>query len=255
MTLAQLQAQFARGLNYQAGGDECAIIADGLSADERLQIYRNNRVISLSEVLEATYPMLLAVLGNECFAALAREYVLSHPLTRGDVSHYGEGFAAVIERAQPVMQAAPYAAALARFEWALDHVQQQYAKAPRNEYQPLSTLSQVAPEQQTQLVFELVPWAAPFCAPFALFDLQRAMRDDDFSQLTLNALQSGIIACTADGEPWTQTLDEPTYQLLLAMHHRAPLGQIHPNALAALPAIMAMEIVAGFRVAAPNTHD
>lgn len=56
----------------------------------------------------------------------------------------------------------------------------------------------------------------------------------------------GIIACDADGKPWTQALDEPTYQLLLAIHQRTPLGLIHPEALAALPALLPLEILAGF---------
>ncbi|MGU3843968.1 HvfC/BufC family peptide modification chaperone, partial [Vibrio diabolicus] len=51
MKLATLQSQFAKALHYQALGEECDIVSDKFTADERIQIYRNNFIISLSEVL------------------------------------------------------------------------------------------------------------------------------------------------------------------------------------------------------------
>ncbi|MDG3399591.1 DNA-binding domain-containing protein, partial [Vibrio parahaemolyticus] len=72
MKLATLQNQFAKALHYQALGDDCDIASDQFTADERMQIYRNNFIISLSEVLSATYPMVEALLGETCFAQIAR---------------------------------------------------------------------------------------------------------------------------------------------------------------------------------------
>ncbi|MDW2110773.1 putative DNA-binding domain-containing protein, partial [Vibrio sp. 2089] len=54
MKLATLQNQFAKALHYQALGDDCNIASGQFTADERMQIYRNNFIISLSEVLSAT---------------------------------------------------------------------------------------------------------------------------------------------------------------------------------------------------------
>ena len=57
MNLATLQSQFAKALHYQALGEDCDIASDEFTADERMQIYRNNFIVSLSEVLSATYPI------------------------------------------------------------------------------------------------------------------------------------------------------------------------------------------------------
>ncbi|MDG2898591.1 putative DNA-binding domain-containing protein, partial [Vibrio parahaemolyticus] len=51
MNLATLQSQFAKALHYQALGEDCDIASDEFTADERIQIYRNNFIVSLSEVL------------------------------------------------------------------------------------------------------------------------------------------------------------------------------------------------------------
>lgn len=249
LTLAQLQTQFAHGLNYQVGGEACAIIADGRDPTDRLQIYRNNRVISLSEVMAATYPLLLEILGEECFAALAREYVLTHPLTNPDVSHYGERFDTLIERATQVTTIVPYATALARFEWTLDRVQQAYACEPRPQWTPLESLSTVAAEQHAKVVLHLLPWVHAFDSAYALFDLQRALHSNDVSQITLHQAQMGVIACDSEGDPWTLPLQPHAYQLLLAIEQQTPLGDIPPDALAALPSLLPLEILAGFTLA------
>ena len=55
-SLADIQTQFAQALRYQASADDCHIDSDHFSAEQRMQVYRNNFVISLSEVLQATYP-------------------------------------------------------------------------------------------------------------------------------------------------------------------------------------------------------
>ena len=77
MNLATLQSQFAKALHYQALGEDCDIASDEFTADERMQIYRNNFIVSLSEVLSATYPMVEALLGKECFEQMARQHVLT----------------------------------------------------------------------------------------------------------------------------------------------------------------------------------
>ena len=83
MRLHDLQQQFSHALHYQARGEDCDISATLFEPDELIQIYRNNFVFGLSEVLEATYPMLKALLGDECFEQIARQHVLTNPLLAG----------------------------------------------------------------------------------------------------------------------------------------------------------------------------
>ena len=73
LSLSELQKNFSLALHYQAKGEDCNIESDYLSADERMQIYRNNFVIGLSEILSATYPMTQQLVGEETFLQILRD--------------------------------------------------------------------------------------------------------------------------------------------------------------------------------------
>lgn len=117
--LRRVQQEFAAGL---LGDEEAAlglIAPASLPAAALLQVYRNNFVLSLSEVLASTYPAVKAMVGEAFFAAAARGFVLAEPLEEGSVMHYGEGFGDWLA-GLPTTAALPWLGDLARFEWALE---------------------------------------------------------------------------------------------------------------------------------------
>ncbi|EGU36822.1 hypothetical protein VII00023_07669 [Vibrio ichthyoenteri ATCC 700023] len=256
MKLATLQQQFAKALHYQALGEECDIVSDAFSADERMQIYRNNFIVSLSEVLLATYPMVTSLLGEECFLQIARQHVLSTPLTQGDVSAYGEQFDATLKQFDTVMQAAPYIAAVAQFEWALDCSQQRFSRLHATEYS-LADLSQLSASQHADIQFQLHPDVVLFDSPFAIYALQKIIHNHskDFSQLDIQQAQQGICACNDNGEIWSQALSEQSYQLLLHLKQNLTLGDIAPEYLSALNQIIELNIIAGFSLSPQLTSE
>ncbi|MDE1326197.1 DNA-binding domain-containing protein [Vibrio aestuarianus] len=245
-SLADIQTQFAQALRYQASADDCHIVSDHFSAEQRMQVYRNNFVISLSEVLQATYPMLEALVGEECFAGLARQHVLTHPLQEGSVTHYGQGFDQTVNQFPAVIEAAPYASEVARFEWANDLVQQYYANAPSHTYQPLTQLAAIEEEKHGQIILHVKADVIAFDSPYALFALQKAIQTEQFSGLDIHRQQRGVIACNEDGSPWCQTLDLGAYQLLLLVQQNQPLGLIEAPLLAHLNTLLVLDLIAGF---------
>lgn len=247
MNLAELQHQFARALHYQAHGEECSIVSDAFSADARMQIYRNNFIISLSEVLQATYPMVQALLGEECFAQVARHHVLSQPLTRGDVTHYGEHFNQSLRQFDAVMQAAPYIAEVAHFEWARDVSQQQFSRNNPVQY-GLADLAQIPAEQHTNIRFHLHPDVVLLASPFAVYALQQAINSggDELSSLDIQQAQQGVCACNDAGEVWSLALNQESYQLLNCFQQQLTLEGIAPQYLNALNPIFELNLIAGF---------
>ncbi|MDF4886808.1 DNA-binding domain-containing protein, partial [Vibrio parahaemolyticus] len=190
MNLATLQSQFAKALHYQALGEDCDIASDTFTADERMQIYRNNFIVSLSEVLSATYLMVEALLGEECFEQIARQHVLSYPLEEGNVVHYGEGFQDTIMQFSQVIAQAPYSPEVARFEWHIDLARQaQYEQSNAAELKPLALLGEVSEEQQPTLVLHLKKGCRSFDSNYAVFDLFSAIQTGQFEQLNINQLQ------------------------------------------------------------------
>ncbi|WP_045381935.1 HvfC/BufC N-terminal domain-containing protein [Vibrio campbellii] len=247
MNLATLQSQFAKALHYQALGEDCDIASDEFTADERMQIYRNNFIVSLSEVLSATYPMVEALLGKECFEQMARQHVLTYPLEEGNVAHYGEGFQDTIMQFSQVIAQAPYSPEVARFEWHIDLARQaQYEQSNAAELKPLAALGEVSEEQQPALILHLKKGCRSFDSSYAVFDLFGAIQTGQFEQLNINQLQQGVISIQANGEALCHALDADVFQLLRCLEQKQSLSEIPEVLLAHLNSIMALDLVDGF---------
>ncbi|OQQ00153.1 DUF2063 domain-containing protein [Vibrio campbellii] len=247
MNLATLQSQFAKALHYQALGEDCDIASDEFTADERMQIYRNNFIVSLSEVLSATYPMVEALLGKECFEQMARQHVLTYPLEEGNVAHYGEGFQDTIMQFSQVIAQAPYSPEVARFEWHIDLARQaQYEQSNAAELKQLALLGEVSEEQQPALILHLNKGCRSFDSSYAVFDLFGAIQTGQFEQLNINQLQQGVISIQANGEALCHALDANVFQLLQCLEQQLSLSEIPEVLLAHLNSIMALDLVDGF---------
>ncbi|MGR5134620.1 HvfC/BufC N-terminal domain-containing protein [Vibrio alfacsensis] len=247
MNLADLQSQFAKALHYRALGEDCDIASDEFTADERMQIYRNNFIVSLSEVLSATYPMVEALLGEECFKQIARQHVLTSPLEDGNVVHYGEGFQDTIMQFNQVITQAPYSPEVARFEWYIDLTRQTLFEEPRSaKLKPLALLSQVSEELQPALVLHLKQGCRSFESDYAVFDLYTAIQTEQFEQLNINQLQQGVISIQANGEALCHALDADAFQLLCGLEQKQSLSEVPEDFLTHLNCIMALDLVDGF---------
>jgi len=96
---------------------------DALGAQEssvrarRFDIYRNNRAVSLVETLQATYPAVRKLVGDEFFSAVARAFIDAHPPTSPVLAEFGAPFGEFVS-AIPGAQSIPYVHDVARIEWA-----------------------------------------------------------------------------------------------------------------------------------------
>jgi hypothetical protein len=81
----------------------------------RFGVYRNNVLSSLTGVLAAGFPVVQALVGAGCFAALARAHVRRCPPSSPVMSEYGDGFDATIA-AVPSLAGVPGLAGVARLE-------------------------------------------------------------------------------------------------------------------------------------------
>ncbi|MFM2588356.1 DNA-binding domain-containing protein [Vibrio sp. TBV020] len=249
-SLIELQQTFASALHYQASGEACDISSDNFTAEERIQIYRNNFVVSLSEVLAATYPMVSALVGEECFDQLARQHVLDYPLESGDVTYYGEHFNDSIERFPAVIEAAPYAPEVARFEWYIDVAQQHQGHISQPlALMPLAKIAEVEPEQQASIHLHLHTGVVLFHSHYAVFSLKKAIADNQFDDLQLNQAEQGFIFCSSQGEVWTQKIESCAFDLLQYLHSGCTLGEIPPEQLQHINSIFDSNIIAGFTLA------
>jgi Putative DNA-binding domain len=111
--------------SYLLGADnriaDAIVDAPPLPPGERLAIYRNGYRVRLLDALDATYPILHAVLGDDDFVAAGEAFIASLPSVHRSIRWYGS------ELPQFLADSAPYSdqpifAELAQLEWTLSEV-------------------------------------------------------------------------------------------------------------------------------------
>ncbi len=88
---------------------------DGKPSARRFNVYRNNVVAGLTRVLREGFPATARLVGDEFFAATAREYAMGEPPDTPMLFDYGKGFPDFLERFAPVAHL-PYLPDVARIE-------------------------------------------------------------------------------------------------------------------------------------------
>jgi len=116
--LRELQISFAAALTNREAAMRFAtgVRAQGIAAERRLQVYRNNLFASLTEVLASVYPVTHRLVGAAYFEQAARAYIVNYPSPSGDVHRYGGHFAAHLGRS-PGSETLGYLPDVARLEW------------------------------------------------------------------------------------------------------------------------------------------
>jgi len=128
----------------------------------------------LIEALEAHYPALLALIGEESFEALAAPYVQAHDSSFASIRFYGGELDALLA-ALPDYASQPWLAELARFEWTMNAVFDA-ADAPSIEVQ---ALGQVPPENWATLGFDVHPAVRRLDLAWNAPALWRALTDEE----------------------------------------------------------------------------
>lgn len=89
----------------------------GQPAHRRFAVYRNNVAVSLTEALEAGFPVVRALVGEEFFRAMAGVFLRAHPPRTPVLMLWGDDFPSFIHWFEPVSQLG-YLADVARVEQA-----------------------------------------------------------------------------------------------------------------------------------------
>jgi hypothetical protein len=153
MQLRQLQRELQTHLLGEPSAIFDAIVdAPPLPIAQRLGIYSNAYRVRLIDALADTYPVLHAVLGDEVFAALGKEFVAAHPSIHRSIRWYGGGLADFLGRCPPYADQ-PILAELASLEWTLAEV----FDAADAEPKPRAAFSAVDPSDWSGLQFDFHP--------------------------------------------------------------------------------------------------
>ncbi|MHB1948229.1 MAG: HvfC/BufC N-terminal domain-containing protein [Gammaproteobacteria bacterium] len=132
---------------------ECAINSEieetnKISADTRLDIYRNAYRLRLIDALASNYPVLQKYMGDDCFQELALLYIDSHPSQFRSIRWFGNQLENFLREHDKYAEF-PLLAELSKLEW---HMTLTF-DAPDLELINIETVVQIPPDNWTMMRF------------------------------------------------------------------------------------------------------
>src|SRR5256886_6020282 len=179
--LPELQASFLRAM---FGPDEPelleAIVGDGLLPAARLQIYRHHVLTSLTDVLQATFPVVCRLVDVRFFRYAADAYIRQHPPEAPCLFEYGAHFSAFLA-AFPACRHLEYLADVARLEWAMHTALHAAVHRPLDP----AALGDLAPHDVAQLTFQFDPSVTLLNSPLPIDQIWRVNQTDEEMHATV----------------------------------------------------------------------
>ncbi|MEJ2180080.1 MAG: DNA-binding domain-containing protein [Gammaproteobacteria bacterium] len=187
-TLRELQDNFiANVFDSNDNGFNQSILSNSISGARRLQIYHNNIYISLTDALNAVYPVVNRLVDDEFFRFMATEYIAAHPSRSGNLHDFGNQFAHFIKSFQPAGELV-YLSDVARLEWAY-HSVFHAADSPNFD---ITKLEQITEQDYHKLVFTPNPASQLIESPYPILQIWEANQDDRELDKNNNAIPETI---------------------------------------------------------------
>jgi hypothetical protein len=193
----QQQALVAALFDWPADDAIKSIAAHVMDKDGRgLKAYQANGHALAVRALQAAYPVLTQLLGEDSMGDLARAYWHAFPPQRGDLAHWGEGLEGFVAQSMQ-LQDVPYLPDVARLEWVLHSLATLEDATPDP-----NSLALLTTEDPNTLWLRLAPGTTIVCSDWPVATLHAAHGDngpsfDDVSRL----LQAGV---AEDAVIWQQ---------------------------------------------------
>lgn len=182
----------------------------------RLAVYRVNARENFVAALQAAFPLLLGVMGERDFRAMARAYQRAHPSRSGNLFWIGEQLPGFLAARLTGTPDAPLTD-IARFEW---QVQEALVAAEPTTRVDLGTLASLPPTIQASLHCHLHPAARLIAAHVDVFALWRdhhAGRDAAPGPLITRAEEQCLLISRAGDGIVLERLPRRAYRLLEAL--------------------------------------
>jgi Putative DNA-binding domain len=213
-SLHELESNFSRAL---LGEPEAALLdligGDGLTPDARLRIYRNHVLVTLTDALIATYPVVCRLVDERFFRYAADQYIRAHPPAAPCLFEYGESFTGFLAAFGPC-QHLRYLPDVARLEWAVNHAHH----ADDADALDAARLGEVPADRIGSVSLALHPSVSFLSSPWPVDRIWRANQTDaDPATVSLEAGGAQLEIRRLGEEVVFRSLDATTYAFRTAL--------------------------------------
>ena len=243
---------------YQAFacGDTAALLpavrGNGTAPEKRIEIYRNNNREIFRKSLLASFPVIERLVGEPCFAGLARGYTRKHPSRSGDLQRFGANFAAFLDGVYADSRFC-YLSDVARLEWALEEVHVEPDEPPLE----FAELSGFSPREHSDFVFTFRKAVRLVGSRFPILSIWKANRPGNDSRVDLDQGGENVAVFRRRDDLLMRPLDGDAFALALELARGVRLAdawesdRAAPDLAAALQAIMSFGLLAEVSLADP----
>lgn len=148
---------------------------------QRLSVYRNNIVGSLTDIMLGSFPLIEKLVGKEFLEGAARAFILQNPPNQGCLNFYGRGFPEFLESFEPA-KALPYLPDMARLEIAMND---SYYAADQ-EALTADGLAAIPPESLGDLKLELCDHVHVILSRYPLLGIKAMCENPDVEPPDMN---------------------------------------------------------------------
>ena len=192
----------------------------GVGLENRLKVYRNNVIRSLTDVAISALPMTRKLTGDRFLKQALRAYIIQNLPDKADLTLYGNGFPAFIKTYQPAKNL-PYLYDLTRLEWAWETA---YYAADDTALNP-AVLADVPEAHLPGLCLSCRTSFALIQSDFPLDQIVDFCRTDGQKPFTLSERGVKLMVLRPDLKVEMHRLTDTEYQLLHALHRGKTIQQ------------------------------
>lgn len=210
-TLLEIQRAVQRAILDGNDTDAGAfIVADGFLPSERLNVYRNTFIGTLTTALRLSHPATRKLVGDVFFETAAVHFINEQPPTTAYLNEFGGAFAEFLALFQPA-GSVPYLPDVARLEWAVNRALHASDAAPLD----LARLSTVSADEQHRLRFIPHPSVSLVRSDYPVDLIWRAVLTGDdaaLASIDLNAGKVWLLVERTDDSPEMTRLTEGAWR-------------------------------------------
>ena len=193
---------------------------NGADPASRFAVYRNNVQHSLINALADSYPVVMALVGDQFFRAMAGLYVQHFPPVSPILNDYGQDFGSFIQGFTPAASV-PYLADVARLERLRINAYHAADASPLSPEQIALYLAD--PESLSRLQVNLAPCVAVLNSPHAIVSLWEAHQTDgQLERLDPNQGEAALVL-RRDWQVEVFRIDIGTHVFVLSLQNHCPL--------------------------------
>ncbi|GLQ30024.1 HvfC/BufC N-terminal domain-containing protein [Litoribrevibacter albus] len=264
MSLREMQKAFYEGIfnpnnteNLSELGHTVATTNAPLTAEDRIEIYRDSILGGITEALTSIYPVCVKLVGETYFTHMVAGYLTQYASGSPDLGDYGEHLAQYIADFTPAKELF-YMPDVAQLEWhwhkAFNAEESGNAQAIQFTVAELANLSE---EQQPFIQFCLSPSASLMSSAYPVHKIWQVNQDDYQGDQMVNLDDGGVrlvIWRSPDYGMRIDVLNDSEHEFLSALYHQQAFGDVAQLPCATdinelLPKFIQMGLIVGFNLA------